>query len=80
MEEAKHAERLMQALKMIQAGHLVMAALAVAALTVLRLAGVLQEWWVVALPLLQHQALGLIIGGYFGARVAPRVIDERRGE
>jgi uncharacterized membrane protein YfcA len=80
MEEATFAKRLVETTKVIQAAHLVVAALAVAALAVLRLSGVLQEWWVVPLPILQHWALSMIIGGYFGARIAPRVIDEQRGE
>lgn len=77
MEETTYARRLGEAVRTIQTAHLVMAALAVAGLAVLRVAGVLHEWWVLALPLLQHQALGLIIGAYFGRRVVPQVIEER---
>ena len=80
MEEATYAKRLVEATKIIQAAYLVVTALAVGGLAVLRLAGVLQEWWVLALPVMQYWALSMIIGGYFGARVAPRVIDEQRGE
>jgi len=59
-----------------------MATLVAAALTVvlgvLYFFDVLEELWVLALPAIHVMALKLVAGGYYGAVIAPQVIEDRK--
>ena len=78
--EAEPGQRILNALKSIEALMSVVSYALVAVLGLLYNFGVLEELWVVALPALQLLALKAAIGGYYGAKVAPRIIEEQYRE
>lgn len=78
--EAQPGQRIVNALKSIETLMSVVSYALVAVLGLLYYVGVLQELWVVALPALQLLALKAAIGGYYGAKIAPHIIEEQRRE
>ncbi len=79
-KEAEFGRRLIVALKGIEALMFFASALLVAILGVLYYFDVLEELWVLLLPPLQHLALKMAVGGYYGAKVAPPIIEEQRDD
>lgn len=78
--EAQFGQRILQALKSIEAVMSVVSYALVAVLGVLYYFGAVGELWVVGLPAVQLLALKAAIGGYYGAKVAPHIIEEQRRE
>ncbi len=76
--ELEFGRRLVQGLKAIESIFAVFSYGLVAILGGLYYAELLDQLWVVALPAVQLLALKLAIGGYVGAKVAPRVIAEKK--
>lgn len=76
--EAEFARRLSTSLKIIESIVSVVSYVLIAVLGVLYYVGVLQELWVLLFPAAQQLALKMAIGGYYGAKVAPSVIEEQK--
>ncbi len=76
--EAEFARRLATSLKLVESTVSVVSYVLIAVLGVLYYVGVLRELWVLLFPAAQHLALKMAIGGYYGAKVAPSVIEERK--
>lgn len=76
--EAEFGRRLAEALKIIEAVLFVVSTVLLVVLGLLYYVGVLEQLWVLLLPPLQHLFLKFAIGGYYGAKVAPRIIDEQK--
>ncbi|MGH1343595.1 MAG: hypothetical protein ACRBN8_18705 [Nannocystales bacterium] len=77
--EAELGKRLLNGFKAIEAVFAAASYAMVAVLGALYSFGALGELWVVFLPAAQHLVLKLVIGGYYGAKVAPRIIEEMKG-
>lgn len=75
--EGRTAVRIAKAMKAVEAIFSAVSYALVAVLAVLYFVGVLEELWVVMLPALQLLALKFAMGAYYGAKLAPGVIDER---
>lgn len=76
--ELESARRLVQGLKAVESIFAVFSYGLIAVLGALYYAGLIDQLWVLALPAIQLLALKVAIGGYVGARVAPRVIAEKK--